>query len=262
LSITYEWKIDFPLLLTILGVVSSFIYTNISNRKNKHINEWQLLAEIYDDIIFLLGFPLKDKEHKAKYQNENKIIEDIVRRKISDFELQVDQYWSYWHKDYPELAGMDKESKEKIKIIIDEEYENAMTDRQSILNMIISPAYYSDNENVYTKLINTQKHILRNSKFFPKRIMDLVHETINNDPIDVMMKYKAQLKYDETYFMHNEPTFADPYRMFLITLRRRHDWLILNNFEKIKELIRQISISKGKAIFSKDKWLYTGPILM
>jgi len=261
-SITYEWKIDFPLVLTIIGVIFSYIYTNISNKKNRQLNEWQILAEIYDDVLFLLSYPLKYKKDEYEYTNSNKTIEAIVNRKIKDYDLEIDQYWSYYLTEFPELKGMDKNEKERLGKVIKREYDNAMECRQSLSFLILSPAYYSDNEDVYSKLIHVQKHVTKNAKHLPKQITDLALETIQHDSKIIMMKYKAQLEYDDRYFMNNKPLFTDPYRLFILSLRRRHDWLILNRYEKAKEIARQLRNSKGKSLFQRDKWLYTGPIAL
>lgn len=260
--ITYEWKIDFPLLITIMGVISSFIYTYVSNKKSKKINEWHILAGIYDDVVFLLSYPLKFQKKNTEYTNANKAVETLVKRKVIEFDLGIYQYSNFYMYDLPELCDMSKETRNKTIEIANKEFEIFFNQRISLDSLIVSPSYYSDDKEVYEKIVHIRKYVIENSKYITEKIGDLAIKAANIDPKEIMDKYKKQLEYDDKFIQENDDRFKDPYRFLILALRRRHDWLIMSLKDRIKETLRQVVHSKGKQKLRKDKWLYSGPMLI
>lgn len=261
MSIEFEWKIDFPLILTIFGVIGSFLYTFFSNRKNRKLNKLKSLAEIYKDVILLLKTPGRIRNESFLYSNENQIVEAIVNRRIKEFDNKLDTYWSYYNKKYPELNGIPEEEQRKILENADSEFDKAMDVRLPFKGLILSPAYYCDHEDVYKKLQTISTFLGTNSFVFCKPIKTQIEKIIDIDPKEVMSKYKIQIEHDPEYFDLNPVLFEDPFRYTLILLRRRYEWLSMNFTERTSEKWRQIWYSKGKAVFRKHKWITTGPII-
>ena len=260
MNIQYEWKIDFTIIFTILGVIGSFIYTYISNKKNSRNAELTVLSEIFADVLYCLESPLRYKKNIIKYHNENKIIEQIVRRKLEEHDYELDLIYRYW-KHEPEIQHLPIDEQQKILKIANDECVRVIEERFAFENMILSPAFYCDVDEVYEKLEHIRKHMSINSFVFGKHIRSSINRVIENDPKVVMEKYKMQLSYDPEYFFYNEPQFNDPYRFFLLLLRRRYDWLLMTFIEKLKEILNQFWYSKWKFKFRRNKWIYTGPIV-
>lgn len=261
MSIEFEWKIDFPLILTILSVIGSFFYTFFSNRKNKNLNELKSLADIYKNVIQLLKTPGRIRNESFCYTNGDKIVEAIVNRRIKEFDDELDTYWSYYNKKYPELQDLSEEEQKVILEKVDAEYQKAMDERISFKGLILSPAFYCDQVDVYKQLLDMSSYLATNSFIFCKIIRNQIERIIEIDPREIMSKYKTQLEHDSEYFNHNPVLFEDPYRYMLILLRRRYEWLSMSFFERLIEKFRQVRYSKGKDLFRKNKWITTGPII-
>lgn len=225
-------------MLTIIGLIFSFIYTYASNRNNRKLNELKVISEIYKQIIYLLSVPINYRK-KDLYTNENSIVEAIVRRQINDFDNEVDTYWSYFNKTYPELNDIPIEERQDILREANDEYERVMDENLSFDGVIISPAFYCDNEDVCNFLRKVVDHLAINSYIFSKPLSNKIIEMNNVDPLQVMEKYKAQIQYDPNYFDVNPVLFDDPYRDVFILIRRRHEWLLMSKYQRLKENYRE-----------------------
>lgn len=224
MKLDYEWKITFPLLLTIIGMIGSYVYAFYLNHRNRRREKIQALENIYSEARYLIDYPVRKNNSDESYHNENEYIEKAVRRKINDFRHEVDNYWSYYNQTfYPDLEELPDSEKQKLIPIIEKEIEEYMNSSMVPDPFVLSPVYYIDDRKVKDSINHICNYTNKHRSSFDKKIQELAEQCLDHPVDEVKKKYAYQLEYDKDYFKYNEPLFLDPYRKLIITIRNTYE---------------------------------------
>lgn len=82
INLTYEWKVDFAFIISVMAMIFSFAVWILDKRRTLKIERIRAYEEIYEDVCFILEFPSILRNRKIKqihYINEDPELQKAVR---------------------------------------------------------------------------------------------------------------------------------------------------------------------------------------
>jgi len=254
-EITYEWKLDFPLIISILSIFISALHwiLNRSNiRKKERIRTYE---EIYGDTCYILEYPLQRRKNEAKqiqYINENADVQNAVRTYLNSH--WRDQAWG--SKKFVPSSLIDEDEKRKFVELVRNEakkFEDKL--HSKIFSMTLperSPVFYLEEPGIKERLNKILNHVGQNLSLFSSDIRKLWKSTRFEDPLEIKSEYEKAISVCAKYFEHNHRGFEDPFFDLLRKLvgeynTMTHKWTLREFWWKVKHPILFIgSIKKSK----------------
>jgi hypothetical protein len=237
-SISYEWKVDFALILSILSILSTIVLWLIEHRNNRKLVRVQAYEEIYNDACFLLEFPLHKRDRDAKriqYVNKDPELQKAVRSFLALH--WMDQYWS--HQKYVPSTITDEEQRRSfIKLVFSEanNFRNNLISYASDFSVPeLSPAFHIDEPEVSEHLEYIIRYVGKHLSSFSRPIRRHWESARFVSPIEVKNKYERATKVCPGYFEHNARDFEDPFYDLLVSIRREYRDITKNRKEAIVE---------------------------
>lgn len=234
-DITYQWKIDFALILSLLAIFISFVRWYFERRTLKKNKVLQAYEKVFDDAIFILLYPLKFKKElagKKQFNHSDPEFEKAVRKILNTNMLR--RYTSH----YDEIDFSDKEESNKKLEYFKTVYEAASKFENEIMNESLSlsihelsPINYFDNELIKQKFENIIQVVGKNLSLFSPDVQKYWSDTIIEDPDKVKLEYENCLEICANYFTHNPREFPDPFYDLLTKIRDDYRRMTRKKFE-------------------------------
>lgn len=249
---TYEWKVDFALVLSAISMLSSFAVWIFDKRRTRKIERIRAYEEIYEDACFIFEFPLRKRENIAKqiqYMNDNPDIQNAVRTYLNLH--WPDQMWGIKKFVPPSL----KSESEKLNFVV--KIREEASKFQDMLHSQMfdialaerSPVFYWDESEIKERMAKIMKHVGQRFSLFSSDIQSCWESAKFKDPLDIKHEYEKAIAVCKNYFDHNRRDFDDPFfdlveklkREYLSLIRQRKErilWAFQRYFWRIKHPIR------------------------
>jgi hypothetical protein len=241
---SYELKSDLAIISSLISLIL-WVYTRHAKKKQEVIEAYET---VYDDVIFLINYPLNEKRGEIKefkYSNEDKKLEKAVRE-------YLDAHFFGQLYIYGEIYSNDLKIDEKKKEFIDKVKEeankfNENNERHSNLKTPhLSPVYYVDNPVVIEKMDRILRYVGRNLTKFKKETKYCWLRTHDIDPKEVVDEYEKGMQFCPNYYEHNPRDLFDPYYDIIIGIRSDYRKLTTKRIDSLKD----------KLILKKDIYKY------
>jgi len=240
-GITYEWKINFAVIVSALSPLVTIILWKLNEHKKLKSDRKRVYEEIYEDVCFILCFPITCRDRKIKeitYSNEDPELERAVRMYIDSH--WMDQYWGR-AKFIPSHIKDEHQKLEFMRRVQDE--ANNFSDKLFEKNFSfskLSPVFYLDEPKIDKRLKRIIKYIGRSLSLFSEEISQLWESARISNPFDVQREYEKALQFCKNYFDHNPRDFDDPFYDLLKCIRQEYRVMTRTRKQKIGELIWEI----------------------
>jgi hypothetical protein len=236
LNLTYEWKVDIAILLTLFNLAINAITYILRSRAKRKEARTRVYEKVYEDASFLVEYPYRQKLNAKKsrfYSNDNVELQTAVRIYL-DAEI-MGKSWALVNSTPSNLTG--DERLEFISLVQKEaaRYRNE-ADRVNldIRGPDLSPAYHLEDKEVSVRLVRIIKHVGGNLSSFSKEIRRSWESIKFMNPSEVRGLYEQSLQFCPNYFKYNPRGFDDPFHDLPEAIRREYRALTLTKTEKIK----------------------------
>lgn len=257
-SVSYEWKVDFAIILSILSVITTialWLFERKANRKNACVQAYE---QVYDDACYILEFPLHKNDREAKniqYANTDPELEQAVRAFLNSH--WMDQYWGTKKFVPPSLTAEDKK-REFMRKVSSEAYAFRAMLSSHTFNLTIremSPVFHTHEEEISERLVHIMKYVGKNLSLFSPVVRQQWGNARFADPLEIRREYEKALEVCDHYFEHNTRDFDDPFYDLLTSIRKEYrqftrdrresiKWIFDRRLLKLKAAVARLGIRK------------------
>jgi hypothetical protein len=241
-EITYQWQVNFAVILSLLAILITLIRWFVEYYQKKKKERVQAYEEVYEDSCYILFYPYEKRRLKTKriqYINSDPKLQKAVRDRID----------SHWMKS---MGGLSMFELGKIKDIdayfafmnlVGEEaskFQDTLRHRQYDVDLYEkSPVFHLTNPDVVSRFNRVMSYVGRHLSLFSDKIKSSWEDAKYKDYQDVRKDYKKALGICKHYFKHNQRDFPDPFYELLDSIRQEY---------------RELTQKRGSFVFIKIKW--------
>lgn len=236
-SITYQWKVDFALIISFLALLITSIRWYFESRDKKKKRVLEAYEKVFDDAIFILLHPLKFRKEKARqkeYSNEDPDFEKSVRNYLNSHLLS--RSFGAFQKFIPSHI---KDQSEQLHYLLKvteaaNDFEREVFNDQLDLDIpSLSPVNYFDNDDIKRRFQSIVDNVGKSLSLFSSNVQRYWSDTLTSDPNEVKKEYQKSLEVCPNYFSHNPRDFSDPYIDLLENIRNDYRKLTRKRIENI-----------------------------
>lgn len=234
---SYEWKVDFAVLVSLLAVSFTIIRWIIEKRGKIRREKIQAYEQVFEDANFILLYPFKKKRadsRSVEYQHPDPEFQNAVR-------LYLDSHWMnrmYGMNKYLPSTVKDRAEQYDYMAKVQAEatsFQDKIFALQSDFTMAqMSPVFHMENDELNSRFANVMDYVGKHLSLFSPRIQRLWEDANYHDPSEVKHKYEKCLAVCPKFFRHNVQDFDDPYLEILDRIRMEYRAL---KQERIKEMV-------------------------
>jgi len=234
-GITYQWKVDFALILSFFVLLFTLVRWFIEHKEKKKNKILEAYEKVFDDAIYILLHPLRYKKeitNKKEFTHDDPEFEKAVRNYLS----------SHFHNR--SVGNIEKfipnniiDQIEQLKYLhkvakAANEFKSEISNEQLSLDISsLSPVNYFDNDEINLRFQRIIDNIGKNLSLFSENAQIYWSDILTSDPIEVKNEYHKSLEVCPNYFRHNSRDFADPYLDLLQNIRDDYRKLTKKKFE-------------------------------
>jgi hypothetical protein len=263
-EVTYNWKIDFAIILAAISFLFTLGKLIFENRAKKKKSRIEVYEKVFDDTIFILLHPLKYKKELAsqkKFTDPDPEFESAVRNYLNSHILSrlssnLDKY----------VPSSITNQRDKLKYLIRVteaamKFRSEVSYEQFALNIPnMSPVNYFDNEEINMKFQNIVQVVGKNLSLFSKDVQYHWSDILTKNPNEVKIEYQKGLEVCSEYFVHNRRDFKDPFYDLLIQIRDDYRKMTRKKIDTIIDIIRYYGFRikhpiQGYRIYKENKKL-------
>jgi hypothetical protein len=241
-NLTYDWKVDFAVIISSVAFLFTFIRWYLDSRYKRKREKIQAYEEIFDDACYILEYPIRKRQTEAKqkqYVNSDSELQLAVRKYLDSY--WIGHIWGATRFTPPRITDIEGQLQYIRKI---QKEANAYRDSISKFKFDIdlpemSPVFHLSEPDIKKRLLYIISYVGRHLSQFSDDIQRAWQDSRFDEPEDVHKKYDQALASCKNFFKYNNRDFTDPYYDLLNTIRRDY---------------RELTSKRFSSRFSKQLW--------
>jgi hypothetical protein len=241
-EVTYNWKIDFAIILaaiTFLFTLGKLVFENRAKKKKSRIEVYE---KVFDNTIYILLYPLnyqKEIAKQKKYENPDEEFQEAVRNYLNSNIYSTT--YSKLGNIVPKRITNDSEKLSYLSKVQEEahSFEEKIMDEQFDLDLSkLSPVNYFENSDIKNRFEDIVQKVGKQLSFFSDDVQRYWHDIITSDPKEVIKQYNDSLEICPNFFQHNPRGFSDPYIDILESIRNDYKKMTKKKIETFVGKVR------------------------
>jgi hypothetical protein len=242
LQITFQWQINFAVILSLLAVFITLVRWLVESRQKKKKERIQAYEEVFEDACYILMFPYQQRRVETKnreYVNSDPKLEKAVRDYVGSHWMK--NTWGGSRINLSDQIDMDAHFA-FIKLVQDEarKYQDSLLAEQYDVDLYEqSPVYHLKNQEVTSRMNRVMSYVGRHLSLFSDDITRAWEDVTFKDPEEIQKEYEKALEVCDQYFRHNPRGFSDPFYDMLKSIRQEY---------------RELARRRGSIIHTESIW--------
>lgn len=250
---SYEWKVDFAILLAFATLVTTIVLYWLQGRAKTRESRLRAYEDVIEDVSWLLLYPhqcRKEEAERIQYDHPDPAFQAAVRGYLSAHWME--KMWGQ-RTIVPISVGENNRFEYFIKVM---EAAREHSDRQFRHQASIdlpdqSPVYYTNNDEFANRLEGVMRRVGGRLSFFSTNVRRIWEKARFMDPAEVRASYEAALRVCPEFFQHNRRDFDDPYYDFLLALRQEYREITTSMGRRVKWWLRGLQYTRPVRAWSR-----------